>query len=208
MPDRVVECIREFLDFCYIARRSSHDRTSLQQMENYLRRFQELRDVFRDEDVRDGFALPRQHALSHFVRGIKLFGSPNGLCTSITESKHIRAVKRPWRATNKNNPLGQILEINTRLNKLAAARSEFGDRGMLRGDVLTAARDAAQGCVQQSAGYDHDDDGEELEEHINSHDGQDPDPDNRHFNDIDAVDGESEPISIELAKKPGVSPSL
>ena len=89
VPDRVVECVREFLDFCYIARRSSHDRTSLQQMEGHLHRFQELRDVFRDENIRDGFTLPRQHALSHFVRGIKLFGSPNGLCTSITDH-HLR----------------------------------------------------------------------------------------------------------------------
>ena len=82
-------------------------------MEDKLAEFHQLCTVFRDEDVRDGFALPRQHALAHLVRGIRLYGSPNGLCTSITESKHIRAVKRPWRATNKNNPLIQILEINS-----------------------------------------------------------------------------------------------
>lgn len=170
-------------------------------MDGHLHRFQELRDVFRDENIRDGFALPRQHALSHFVRGIKLFGSPNGLCTSITESKHIRAVKRPWRATNKNNPLDQILDINTRLNKLAAARSEFGSRGMLCGDVLTAARHVARELSPPGMA----DEGEESGEHAD--DGQDPDPDNRHFNDVDAVNGEPEPISIELAKKPGVLPS-
>ena len=178
---------------------------SLRQMENHLLRFKELCNVFRDEDVRNGFALPRQHALSHFVRGIKLFGSPNGLCTSITESKHICAVKRPWRAMNKNNPLVQILDINSRLNKLAAARSEFGSRGMLREDVLTAAQNTARNRAEQLAGHNlnPDDDGEDPGEHFNAYDGQDPDPDNRHFNDVDAVDGDPVPISIELAKKPG-----
>ena len=113
---------------------------SLRQMENHLLRFKELRDVFRDEDVRDGFALPRQHALSHFVRGIKLFGSPNGLCSSITESRHITAVKRPWRRSSRHNALLQMLRMNTRLSKLAAARVEYGRRGMLNGDLLTSAR--------------------------------------------------------------------
>jgi hypothetical protein len=44
----------------------------------------------------DGFALPRQHALVHYLMLIRLFGLPNGLCSSITESKHIKAVKQPW----------------------------------------------------------------------------------------------------------------
>jgi hypothetical protein len=90
-------------------------------MDNLLTQFQELREVFRDEDVRSNFALPRQHALVHYTTSIRLFGSPNGLCSSITESKHICAVKEPWRRTNRKNPLIQILEVNNRLSKLAAA---------------------------------------------------------------------------------------
>ena len=155
-------------------------------MENHLLQFKELRDVFRDEDIRDGFTLPRQHALSHFVQGIKLFGSPNGLCTSIMESKHIRAVKRPWRATNKNNPLVQILDINSRLNKLAAVRSEFGSRGMLREDILTAARNTAWDRAEQLARHNlnHENKGKDPVEYFIAYDGQDPDPENRHFNDV------------------------
>ncbi|KAI0310520.1 hypothetical protein OF83DRAFT_1178460, partial [Amylostereum chailletii] len=128
VPDRVVECVRTFLDFCYIARRSSHTRDSLQVLEATLDRFHELRDVFREVDIRNDFALPRQHSLVHLVRGIRLFGSPNGICSSITESKHIRAVKDPWRASSCNEALGQILRMNTRLSKIAAARSDFGTR--------------------------------------------------------------------------------
>ncbi|KAF8881638.1 hypothetical protein BD779DRAFT_1445352, partial [Infundibulicybe gibba] len=52
---------------------------------------------------------------------------------SITESKHIKAVKQPWRRSNRNKPLGQMLLTNQRLDKLAAARIEFKARGMLDG---------------------------------------------------------------------------
>ena len=140
VPDRMIECISAFLDFSYLARRSSHDTLDLAAMDFALDRYFKLRDVFIETGVRpDGFSLPRQHALVHWVHMIKLFGSPNGVCTSIAESKHIRAVKRPWRASNRNNPILQILRTNTRLSKLAAARVEFGRRGILRGDVVSYA---------------------------------------------------------------------
>ncbi|TFK84482.1 hypothetical protein K466DRAFT_496496 [Polyporus arcularius HHB13444] len=140
VPDKMVQCISAFLDFSYLARRSSHDILSLEAMQGALDRYMDLRDVFVEAGVRpDGFSLPRQHSLLHWVRMIKYFGSPNGVCTSISESKHIRAVKRPWRASNRNKPLLQILRTNTRYGKLAAARAEFGRRGMLRGDIVSYA---------------------------------------------------------------------
>ena len=111
-------------------------------MEDLLRQFETLRVVFEQEGIRfeEGFALPRQHALFHYVRSIRLFGSPNGLCSSITESKHIAAVKEPWRESNRRNPLSQIIRKITRKAKLAAARVEYGRRNMLYGDVLTYVR--------------------------------------------------------------------
>lgn len=137
----MVAAIRSFLDFCYLARRSFHLQQTLEQMDQVLAQFQVLRSIFQEVGVRsDGFALPRQHSLVHYVRSIKLFGSPNGLCSSITESRHITAVKRPWRRSSRHNPLQQMLRTNSRLSKLAAARVEFGQRDMLHGDVLTAAK--------------------------------------------------------------------
>ena len=122
----MVQCLTAFLDFCYLARRSSHDSFTLHAMDELLGRFHELRTIFVEAGIRpDGFALPRQHALDHYVRSIQLFGSPNGLCSSITESRHISAVKRPWRASSRHNPLGQIIRRNTRLSKLAAVQVKF-----------------------------------------------------------------------------------
>jgi hypothetical protein len=128
----MVRCIAAFLDFCNLAQRAAHTMTTLRHMEEALNRFHQYRRIFVDTGVRPtGFELPRQHTLVHFVRGIRLFGSPNGVCTSLTELKHIEAVKKPWRRSNKFLPLMQIITTITRIAKVVAARVEFGQRGML-----------------------------------------------------------------------------
>ena len=43
---------------------------------------------------------------------IRLFGAPNGLCSSITENKHITVVKKPYCRSNKYKALSQILVTN------------------------------------------------------------------------------------------------
>jgi hypothetical protein len=78
-------------------------------------------------------SLPRQHSLCHYIHSIRLFGSPNGLCSSITESKHIKAVKEPWRRSSRHEPLGQMLQTISRLEKLAAALRTFTQLGMMEG---------------------------------------------------------------------------
>jgi len=75
----------------------------------------------------------------HYPDHIKNFGSPNGLCSSITESKHIAAVKRPWHRSNRYKALAQILKVNERLDKLAIARADFASCGMLADSPLVAA---------------------------------------------------------------------
>lgn len=109
-------------------------------MDEALASFHELRKVFVDTGVQpNSIGLPRQHSLIHYGWSIRLFSSPNGLCSSITESKHIYAVKRTWRRSNKNDPIEQMCTTLTRLNKLSAAQIEFGRHGMLQNNVLTAA---------------------------------------------------------------------
>ncbi|KAG5650895.1 hypothetical protein H0H81_010639 [Sphagnurus paluster] len=93
--------------------------------------------IFEVEGIRTtGLSLPRQHSLVHYKEVIQLFGSPNGLCLSITESKHIKAVKEPWRCSNHFNVLGQMLLTNQRLDKLAVVRVDFTNRWMLDGPIL------------------------------------------------------------------------
>lgn len=137
----MVQCFAAFLDFAYLARRSKHDTVTLQAMEGALQCFHELRTVFVETGVRpDGFGLPRQHSLVHYVLSIEKFGSPNGLCSSITESKHIVAVKEMWRRSSRNQPIREMTLGLERMTKLSAARVEFALRGMLQGDIFEATR--------------------------------------------------------------------
>jgi hypothetical protein len=109
-------------------------------MGDALRRFHRHCEIFWASGVRpDGFNLPRQHSLTHYIKLIWEYGLPNGLCSSITESKHIKAVKEPWRCSSRFNALPQILLTNQCLDKLAASRANFAKRGMLKGIGLLLA---------------------------------------------------------------------
>jgi len=45
--------------------------------------------------------------------------------------KHIATIKEPWRRSNHYNAIGQMLQSNQWLNKLAASRVDFKACGML-----------------------------------------------------------------------------
>lgn len=133
----MIRALRAFLDFCYLARRNVLDTQSLAAMQDALDRFHQYREIFRTCGICSSFNLPRQHSLTHFIQMIRAFGAPNGLCSSITESKHIKAVKKPYRRSSHYEALGQMLLTNQRLDKLAAARVDFQRRGMLNGTCLS-----------------------------------------------------------------------
>ena len=132
LPDEVIVAFRTFLDFCYLVRRSTFTDDTLCEVEKALGQFYEARQIFQELGVREDFSVPRLHAMLHYKKLIRLFGAPNGLCSSITESKHIDAVKKPWRRSNRYNALGQMLKTISRLDKLRASRISFESRGMLR----------------------------------------------------------------------------
>ncbi|TCD60181.1 hypothetical protein EIP91_010605 [Steccherinum ochraceum] len=136
VPDDMVQALRAFLEFCYLVRRNVFTAETFSQMEETLEHYYKYREIFQKSGAcPKGYELPRQHSLKHYLWLTILFGAPNGLCSSITESKHIAAVKEPWRRTNRFKALVQMLIINTRKDKLAAARTDFEARGMLDGGV-------------------------------------------------------------------------
>jgi hypothetical protein len=134
VPSDMLRAIRAFLEFCYIVRQDSHSTLSIYQLDDALRRFHRFRQVFVREGVRRPNSTPsRQHSLVHYTHAIRAFGSLNGLCSSITESKHIDAVKKPWRRSNRYDALAQMLTTNDRNGQLRAARNEF-EKCLLFGD--------------------------------------------------------------------------
>jgi len=132
VPTEMVQCVAAFLDACYLVRRADISERTITELEKAIARFHEYRESFRVHGVRPtGFSLPRQHSIIHYPHQIREFGAPAGLCSSITESRHITAVKRPWRRSNRHNALGQMLLTNQRLDKLNAARNEFVHQHLL-----------------------------------------------------------------------------
>jgi alcohol dehydrogenase class IV len=183
----IIKCVAAFLDFCYLARRSSHYEDVLISMAHALQSFHEHRVIFKEAGIAaDNVALPRQHALDHYITGITLFGSPNGLCTSIMESKHIRAVKEPWRRSSKHNALGQILEINQRLDKLSAARVDFTARGLLEDSIMTDT-------LRSTGQLDDEDGADDANDNISDDE-----------DDAGRADGPQASSHVEMARRNGV----
>jgi hypothetical protein len=98
----MVACVAAFMDVCYLVYQDEISVGDLDAINREINHFHCLRQVFIDAGVCDSISLPRQHALMHYPDSIVLFGSPNGLCSSITEAKHIKAMKEPWRRSSRN----------------------------------------------------------------------------------------------------------
>ena len=132
VPSEITQTISSFLHVCYIACRADLDQAALKAFDIALSKFYALQEVFHTSGVRPtGFSLPRQHSLTHYHHLIKEFGAPRGVCSSITESQHITAVKKPWCCSSCYQALGQMLVTDQWLDKLAAARVDFISCGML-----------------------------------------------------------------------------
>ncbi|KAJ3980770.1 hypothetical protein F5890DRAFT_1418942 [Lentinula detonsa] len=131
LPEDIMKCLSAFLEFCYLVRRSDIDENCLKSIQRTIETFHHYRDSFKTLGVREHFSLPRMHSIVHYPLLITEFGAPNGLDSSITESRHITAVKKPWRRSNRNAALSQILLTNQRNDKLSALRSRLVDQNLI-----------------------------------------------------------------------------
>ena len=93
----MVKAPQAFLNFCYIVQHDIHDTQSLSVLQDALDCFHkhckilQMSGIFSNE-----FNLPQSHVAVHYLQLIWEFSAPNGLCSSITELKHIKVVKEPW----------------------------------------------------------------------------------------------------------------
>jgi len=133
IPSMMVCSITAFMDACYIARRNAINSPSLERLWESVETFHKLRSAFVEAGVHTAISLPCQHALKHFYHAIHLFGSPNGLCSLITESKHIWVVKQPWWRSSRYHALTQMLMTLQRMEKMSALHWHFEASGMLQG---------------------------------------------------------------------------
>ena len=123
------------MEFCYLVRQAVLDDDDLEAIDAAVANFHRDRVAF-NEIHPDGHLLPHQHSIVHYIFLIQEFGAPNGLCSSITESKHIKAVKEPWHHLSHFKALGQMLVTNQRLDKLVAICVNFQALGMLSSSIF------------------------------------------------------------------------
>lgn len=144
--------VRAYLEFTYLIRHPIQTEDTLARCQAALTEYHEHREFLRTSGVRpEGFSIPRQHSHNHAPHHTWNFGALHGLCTSITENKHIKAVKEPWRRSNRYEALGQMLLTNQRLDKVAAMRVDLQARGMLKGSCYSAALLAFLSSIESEA---------------------------------------------------------
>ncbi|KAJ7683440.1 hypothetical protein B0H17DRAFT_1160912 [Mycena rosella] len=120
VPPQMLRAFSAFMEYRYLVRRNVLNEASLAEVDAALARYHDERTIFEREGVcPNGFSLPRQHSLVHYRYLTQQFGAPNGL---------------------RYEALGQMLTINERLDKLAASRVDFVERGMLRAVLLPLTR--------------------------------------------------------------------
>ncbi|KAG2056601.1 hypothetical protein BDR06DRAFT_981315 [Suillus hirtellus] len=119
VPDRMVQAISACLDFCYIVHHSSLDEGDLSTLDAAFSCFHKERNIFIETGVTpNGISLPCQHSLCYYCYLIQQFGAPNDLCSSLTKSKHYKAIKEPWRRSSGYLALAQKFAVGLLDNPL------------------------------------------------------------------------------------------
>ncbi|KAG8722468.1 hypothetical protein FRC09_006235 [Ceratobasidium sp. 395] len=125
--------IRAVIDFVFRAHASSMTDKDIDELEEDLRVFHELKGLL----VEKGFyqsetrfnRIPKIHMLSHYAHFIREMGTPDGYNTEAPEQLHIEFAKVPWRASNKVRPLPQMLKYIQRQEAVRIHRA-YLDRYM------------------------------------------------------------------------------
>ncbi|KAI5982895.1 hypothetical protein F5J12DRAFT_788021 [Pisolithus orientalis] len=153
----VIHTFCAFLKFCYLICQNVITEPMLTAIKDALACFHLYHEVFWNAQVITMFSLPWQHAMKHYPYLICQFSTLNGLCSLITKSKHIKAVKQPYQHANHFQALRQMLAINQRLDKFAAVHADFEKHGMLRGTCLSYVLGTLeQYCNETHNETDHD----------------------------------------------------
>ncbi|QRW09327.1 leucine-tRNA ligase [Ceratobasidium sp. AG-Ba] len=114
-PKDAVCAARCLVDFMYRAHLPQLDDDDLAQLGEDLAEFHQVKQVFISEgaiDSESGYdGIPKIHMLSHYVHLIREYGVPDGFNTEISERLHIDYVKLFYRASNKVDPIVQMVTM-------------------------------------------------------------------------------------------------
>ncbi|KAI0639530.1 hypothetical protein C8Q77DRAFT_1224356 [Trametes polyzona] len=115
---RLVRATRALLDFVFLAQYPVHSSATLDALDRALASFHAERDVFITLGIRTGFNIPKLHALEHYSRCIKLYGTTDNYNTETSERLHIDFTKEAYRATNHKDEYPQMTKWLERREKI------------------------------------------------------------------------------------------
>ncbi|KAG9093161.1 hypothetical protein FS749_014954, partial [Ceratobasidium sp. UAMH 11750] len=121
------QLVRSIVDFMYRARATSMTDSDIDDLEQDLKLFHELKGLL----VAKGFyqderwfnRIPKLHMLGHYPHLIRELGTPDGYSTEMPERLHIEYAKVPWRASNKVRPTPQMIKYIQRQEAIRIHRA-------------------------------------------------------------------------------------
>ena len=105
---RLIQAVRNLLDFVYLARYPIHTTHTLDQLEDALTKFHSNATVFIDLGICSHLNLPKLHFCSHYQYLIEYFGTTDNYNTEYMEHLHIDLAKDAYRATNFCDEISQM----------------------------------------------------------------------------------------------------
>ncbi|EJD33514.1 hypothetical protein AURDEDRAFT_23538, partial [Auricularia subglabra TFB-10046 SS5] len=124
---RALVATRAELDFIYTARYTSMSHSVAKQLHDYNRIYHDNKQVFIDEGGRTGkngaaiphFNIPKIHARHHYPDNILDVGTMDNCSAEITEHSHVDHIKKAYKATNRKQPVPQMLGYLNRTGGVA-----------------------------------------------------------------------------------------
>ncbi|KAH7904046.1 hypothetical protein BJ138DRAFT_1019687 [Hygrophoropsis aurantiaca] len=110
VDDCVLRAVKSIINFIYYASLHTQTTLTLAALKQALDDFHSYKDVFIKLGARNAthFNIPKIHALDHYFKLIRLFGSADGFNTESPERLHIDFAKDAYRASNKKDYVNQM----------------------------------------------------------------------------------------------------
>ncbi|KAG8756916.1 hypothetical protein FRC14_002533 [Serendipita sp. 396] len=122
----VMQCLRGFHDFLYLAQYRSHSTSTLKYLDQALTLFHSLKGTFITNGARRGkkgtlkhFCIPKLSNLHMWHYHISRMGESTQFSTEITETCHQIMIKPAYKATNRRNFFVQMCAFMNRIDSLA-----------------------------------------------------------------------------------------
>ncbi|CCA74944.1 related to Zn-finger domain-containing protein-Laccaria bicolor [Serendipita indica DSM 11827] len=122
---QVMQNIRAFHDFLYLARYRSHSSATIHYLESALQDFHKTKGVYirtgvrrATRDVMDHFRIPKLACFHAYARHIPQMGSSSQYSSEFAENNHQPLAKRPYKATNRRNFGPQMCRYLDRMERL------------------------------------------------------------------------------------------